>query len=219
VDTAFIAVGGQSLTLLAENFEGPLNHSKWSDLGIPRPLVEQGRGNNRSGGLVALSDRQWESGVLSAAVFPIRTGLMVNAWVQIAPPQGIAGGESFDVALVAADPAGVADSVAPQFLRIASIAWLGQADRISYSVDRELFTEPTQLIGGSGSHVFGVRVEQDGTARFYVDGKPRWKSTLRVPLSGNNSRAQLWLGSKNAGSSVVFDDVSVRLTPLQSPGR
>ncbi len=118
------------------------------------------------------------------------------------------------IALVAADPEEVIDSLAPQFLRLATVAWLGEAGRLSYGVGREVFTEPLSPLGGGSEHRITITVGSDDLVAFFVDGRQRWKSGLRLTTEGDNSRAQLWLGGQGAGEDVVFDEAAVRLKML-----
>jgi hypothetical protein len=218
-DTAYVTIGNKPLTLLQDGFERELARNIWKELGLPAPVVQAGGGKNRSSGLVAWSDTEWESGILSSSVFPVRSGLRVEAWVHAPFNTAANGGTSFDIALVAADPEGVPDSVAPQFLRLVAASWIGEAGRMRYGVDREIFTEPATHISPTEWHNIVFEVGPNERVAFFLDGALRWTSTLKVRVSGDNSRAQLWLGSHDAGSSVVFDDVAVKLTPEPAPRR
>ena len=213
-DTAYIPIGRDALALLTESFERGLRGSVWRILGVPAPRTERGAGSFASTGLVARSDREWESGALSRTVFPVRGGLTVEVWVKAPFAQPAGAAKSFAVALVAADPAEVLDSIAPKFLRLATVSWVAEAGRLSYAVGREVFTEPLSAIGQSGDHRISIEVGADDLVAFSVDGKQRWKSSLRVRTAGDNSRAQLWLGSQATDREVVFDDVAVRLLPV-----
>jgi DNA-binding SARP family transcriptional activator len=217
-DTAFIPIGQETLALVHEDFESGLNKSVWRTLGDPVPQLARARGANGSAALLPNGDREWESGLLSSKVFPVSPGLSVEALVQ-APFAGAAtSAGSLEMALVAADPAEVLDSVAPQFLRLARVAWLGDAGRLSYSVGREIFTEPITRLSGSSSHLVRISIGDDDLVSFFVDGVRRWKSSLRVRTSGDNSRAQLWLASQATGAKVSFDEVSVQLRLQRSTG-
>lgn len=210
-DTVFLPIGGETLTLLDEKFENGLNRLAWRALGDPLPGVSPGAGNNGSFGLVTHSDREWESGVLTKKVFPVRTGLTATAWVKAPFSDPPTGGKSFVVALVAADPVDAPDSIAPQFLRLASFSWSSVAGRVSYAVGREVFTEPVTRLPASSHHEVTISIGSEGLVIFGVDGIERWKSTLRVRTSGDNSRAQLWLAGQGTGNEVVFDDAAVQL--------
>jgi DNA-binding SARP family transcriptional activator len=211
-DTAFIPIGDESLSLLSENFGGGLSLSRWLPLGVPSAIVRDAVGRGGSTGLVTRSDREWESGVLSTTVFPIRAGLSVHAWVKAPLAVPASAAKSFAIALVAADPTEVLDSVAPKFLRLATVSWLAPAGRLSYAVGREIFTEPVSRAGAGDAHDVEIVIGEDSRVTFLIDGVNRWTSTLRVRTSGENSRAQLWLGSRASGDEVMFDDIAVRLT-------
>ena len=215
-DTVFIPIGEERMTLLSDNFDAGLDRRIWRPLGDPAPRAAMGRGVKGTGGLVPNSDRQWESGVLSTRVFPVRGGLVAEAWVSAPFTTPPSKAQSFEIALVAADPEEVLDSLAPQFLRLARVSWLGDASRISYSIGGEVFTEPLSGLSQSESHMMTIAIGADRLVTFYVDGVNRWKSTLRVRTAGDNSRAQLWLASEATGRDVAFDEVSVRLqlTPI-----
>ncbi len=217
-DTAFVPIGENTIALLKDNFDGGFRKATWRALGDPAPFIADRVGSDASAGLIAKSDREWESGVLSRRVFPVRPGLSVDIWVD-APFLEPGAPRSFVAAFVAADPAEVVDSVAPQFLRLATVSWLAEAGRISYAVGREVFTEPASSLGGGKAHRFTISVSGDDAVAFYVDGRPRWKSTVRVRTAGGNSRAQLWMGSQATGSAVIFDDVVVRLQIDAAPRR
>jgi hypothetical protein len=178
---------------------------------VPAAKVRNGFGKGASPGLVTESSREWESGVLSKAVFPIREGLSIRAWVKAPLNLPASAAKSFAIALVAADPADVLDSVAPKFLRLATVSWLAPAGRLSYSVGREIFTEPVGRSGSADARDVGIEIGPDSRVSFLIDGVSRWTSTVRVRTVGENSRAQLWLGSQASGDEVAFDDIAIRL--------
>jgi DNA-binding SARP family transcriptional activator len=210
-DTAFISIGSDTLTLLADNFDAGLSSSRWHRLGVPPAKARNGAGKGGSRGLVTESGREWESGVLSAGVFPIREGLVIHAWVKAPLNLPASAAKSFTLALVAADPADVLDSVAPKFLRLAAVSWLAPAGRLSYSVGREIFTEPVSRTGSGDSREVGIEIGPDSRVSFLINGVSRWTSTLRLRTIGENSRAQLWLGSQTSGNEVAFDDIAILL--------
>jgi len=211
-DTAFVPIGRSPITLIDERFEAGLRKNVWRVLGDPPPVVATGAGSAGSAGLVARSDREWESGVLSRSVFPVRSGLSAGVWVS-APFAAAPAVRSFVIALVAADPEEVVDSAAPHFLRLAALSWVGEANRISYAVGREQFTEPLSRLGSENTHRVKIEIAEDRAVLFFVDDTLRWKSTAHVVSVGANSRAQLWLGSQSVPSSVIFDDVILELQP------
>jgi hypothetical protein len=178
---------------------------------VPVAKVRNGAGKGGSPGLVTESGREWESGVLSTAVFPIREGLAIHAWVKAPLNLPASAAKSFALALVAADPPDVLDSITPKFLRLATVSWLAPAGRLSYSVGREIFTEPVSRTGSGDSREVGIEIGPDSRVSFLINGVSRWTSTLRVRTVGENSRAQLWLGSQASGNEVAFDDIAILL--------
>lgn len=210
-DTAFIPIGGGQLTLLSENFEHGIARGIWRALGDPLPAVAGNAGSAGSAGVSTRSDREWESGILSERVFPVTPGLTADVWVKAPFGEPPTSGKTFVIALVAADPVEVPDSLAPQFLHLAAFSWSSVAGRLSYSVGREIFSEPVARLGASNHHVVRISIESDGRVSFLVDGLERWRSTLRVRTSGDNSRAQLWLAGQSDGNDVIFDDVRIAL--------
>jgi hypothetical protein len=209
-DTAFIPIGRDALALIEDHFETVSSNRVWRSLGVPAPIVAPHVGSGSSGGVISRSDREWESGLLTRTVFPIRRGLSADVWVS-APFEAPAAARSFVIALVAADPVEAVDSEAPHFLRLAAVSWLGEAQRIKYAVGRESFTEPLSKLGGGQAHRVRIVITNEDAVAFLIDGVMRWRSTLRILTAGPNSRAQLWLGSHAAGGSVAFDDVLVKL--------
>ncbi|MEO7648768.1 MAG: hypothetical protein ABIV11_11145, partial [Gemmatimonadaceae bacterium] len=208
-DTAFVQVTPAGTAGLRDNFESPELSSFWVPLGTPPSFTKAGVGRDGSRGLLLNGDAQWESGVLGAQFITIRPGLSVQAWIKA--PFNTFGpiGRSISMSLVAPDARTALDSVSPQFLRLASISWLGDAARLRYSVGREVHTEPVTSFGGSDQHVFRISIEESGRVAFYVDGRLRWRSSVSAISSGDERRAQLWIGSRSTGALVVVDDVEI----------
>lgn len=211
-DTAYIPVGAGPLALAREDFESGLSKDTWISLGEPAPRVERRSGRLAGAGLAPMADREWDSGVLSRSVFPIRSGLSLESWMRAPFTSTSVPSATAAIALVAEEPSEALDSVAPQFLRLVSITWRGDAGRIGYAVEQEIFTEPAAALGDGNAHLFRFTIESDGRVAFYADGKLRWRSTGRARRSGKNSSAQLWLGGRGTGAAVTFDDVSVWLS-------
>ena len=215
-DTAFIRIGAGPVGLAHDDFEQGLSRDTWTALGEPAPRVEPAAGRLGSAGLVPMADREWDSGVLSRAVFAIRSGLSVEAWMRAPFASPASRSAQAAIALVAAEPREALDSVAPQFLRLVSVSWLGEAGRIAYAVEQEIFTEPSLALGGGNEHAFRFTIEADGRVAFYADDRLRWRSTARATRVGKNSSSQLWLGGRGTADSVTFDDVSVWLAAKES---
>lgn len=217
-DTAFIRIGAGSVILARDDFEHGLSKDTWTPLGEPAPRVERGSGRLASAGLAPMADREWDSGVVSRAVFAIRGELSVEAWMRAPFASPAARSAQATIALVAEEPREALDSVAPQFLRLVSISWLGEAGRIAYAVEQEIFTEPASGLGGGNEHAFRFTIEADGRVAFYADDRLRWRSTVRATRAGKNSSSQLWLGGRGTVAAVTFDDVSVWLAGRGNPG-
>ena len=210
-DTAYVRVGAEPLVLASENFERGMSNDQWIPLGQPSPQISPRRGRSGSAGMDPNADREWDSGVLSRSVFSIRSGLALEAWMR-APFIGTAArSASATMALVAQEPREALDSVAPQFLRLVSISWLGDAGRIGYAVDQEVFTEPATALGDGAAHMFRFLIEADGRVAFFADGALRWRSSVRATRPVPNSAAQLGLGGRSTAGEVTFDDVRIWL--------
>ncbi len=208
-DTTFVQVAPTGTAALRDDFESPAISVFWVPLGWPSPVTKPAAGRLGSRGLVPSGDAQWESGVLGAQFITLRPGLSVQAWVTA--PFGIYGpiGREVSMALVSPDPRTSVDSISPQFLKLVSVSWLGDAARLRYSVEREFRTEPVTAVGGGTQHVFRISIEESGRAAFYVDGTLRWRSTVSAIPPGDERRVQLWIGSRGTGSLVVVDDVEI----------
>jgi hypothetical protein len=211
-DTAVIRIGGAALVLAEDDFKEGLDAGKWRALGVPKPSIRSVPGSTPVSGLSPMADGQWESGILSRAAFPIRSGLSLAASVQAPFTQGQTSSTRAVLSLVATESAATIDSVAPQFLKLISVSWLGEAGRIAYAVDGEVFTEPVSSLGRENQHVFRFVVGNDGRVSFFADDKLRWRSTLDITRNQKNTRAQIWLGGKGTGPSVVFREVRLFLT-------
>jgi hypothetical protein len=108
------------------------------------------------------------------------------------------------------DPATL-DRNAPQLTDLIAVAWNGESRRITYTVDRESWSEPAAALGAGTSHVFRMTIERDGHAAFYADEKLRWRSSLLVPFGNSESKGQLWLGGRATGDWGAFSHVQVAL--------
>ena len=182
-DTALIRVGRGAVTLI----EGQGVPTEWRPLGSPAPTFEPGA--------VALNgDGEWESGILSRAVIPLAPGLAVGASLDSSTGAAQSRSPTFSLALVAPEQPAALDSLAPQFLRYASLTWDSDARRLVYAVGREVFSEQ-----GARPTTIDLRVESDSTVSFSVDGSLRWRSTLRISGARSASRAQLWIGGRSTG--------------------
>lgn len=216
-DTAFVRIGAGPVMLARDDFEHGLSKDTWTSLGEPAPRVQPRSGRRASAGLAPMADREWDSGVLSRAVFAMRGGLSMEVWMRAPFTSPAARAAQAAIALVAEEPREALDPAAPQFLRLVSISWLGEAGRIGYAVEQEIFTEPAAALGDKDEHIFRFSIEPDGRVAFYADDKLRWRSTVRATRTSKNSSAQLWLGGRNTASDVTFDDVDVWLAGEGAP--
>ncbi|MCR4342250.1 MAG: hypothetical protein NUW01_20430, partial [Gemmatimonadaceae bacterium] len=207
-DTAVIQVGLGGIGAVSDRFESAALQLSWIPLGSPGAYTAAGVGRGGTGGLVPNGDSRWESGVLSATPIHLRAGLTVEAWVRAPLADDRPGARSFSISLVAPGPRTPLDSISPQLLRLASITWLGDAARMSYSAEGEVRSESVGAIGAGNQHRFRIVVEPSGRAAFYVDGKLRWRSNVSLLSGSEERRVQLWLGSRGTGNAVVMDDVS-----------
>jgi hypothetical protein len=202
-DTTDLRVGSQPVILLqggAAGFDG------WRPLGDPQPRLVTAPIR----GLVLNADREWDSGVLSRATVPLLPGLSVTATLASFGDDMPDAGATFSVALVAPEGPGALDRDAPQFLKYASIMWNADARRLVYSVGREVFAEVVDA-RFRGALTAAIIVEPDSTARFEVDGRLRWRSSLRVLSSNSDARVHAWIGAHGTGHSLILREVRVLL--------
>ena len=212
-DTAVTLVGAP-LRILADDFAGGLSASRWTALGEPVPFVSSTAGVGGSNGLVLRSDRQWESGVLGTNLVPLRPGLSVSARVR-APFSSAGQPGGFTIALVAAEPSGMLDRSAPQFLKIVALSWLSEAGRLAYSAEREFWSESVRFERGADWHRFRIEVEADGRIAFYVEDRLRRRSSIVVSGRAADALVQLWIAGRGTGGDVVVDDVRLQLAGQQ----
>jgi hypothetical protein len=208
-DTVFVQAAPSGTATLRDDFEARSLSAFWRPLGAPAPFLGPGVGRGGSSGLVLNGDAQWESGVLGSQFLTLRPGLSVQLWV--AAPFGSYGplGRELSIALVAPGNRTSVDSTSPQFLKLVSVTWLGDAGRLRYAVEREFRTEPVILVGRSNQHVIRFAIEESGRAVFFVDGKVRWRSTILATPPDGLRRVQLWISSKATGPLAVVDDVEI----------
>lgn len=208
-DTVTVEAAPTGIATLRDTFEARSISSFWSPLGLPAPDTRPGVGRGGSSGLVLNGDAQWESGVLGSQFLTLRPGLSVQLWINA--PFGSYGplGREVSIALVAPGARTLVDSTAPQFLKLVSVTWLGDAGRLRYAVEREFRTEPVILVGRGNQHLIRFAIEESGRAVFYVDGTIRWRSTILATPPDGLRRVQLWIGSKATGSLAVVDDVEI----------
>jgi DNA-binding SARP family transcriptional activator len=208
-DTVLVHATPTGTAAVREDFESGGLSRFWTALGSPAPFVRAGVGSGRSRGLVPNGDGQGESGALGAQFLTLRPALSVQLW--LTAPFLTYGplGREVSIALVAPDARTATDSISPQFLKLVSVSWLGDAARLRYAVEREFRTEPVVLVGRGNSHLIRITIEESGRAAFYVDGSLRWRSTVLATPPDGVRRVQLWIGSKATGALAVVDDVEI----------
>ena len=203
-DTTEVRVGAPS-DVLGSSVR---DQSDWLPLGRPQPTIADDARRT----IVLNADREWESGMLSRRSVSLVPGLALSATIDAPFSAPGDAAMAVSVAIVAPENVATIDSIAPQFLRYASFSWSAEASRLVYSVGREVHTEPAAVLG-RGSVVVRLRVEQDSTVAFLVNGAQRWRSTLRVITPRNESRAQLWLGGRATANRVILSEASASLAP------
>lgn len=203
-DTTEIRVGRESLILL-DAAADPAN--EWMSLGEPLPRFDRAA----PGSVVLNADREWESGVLSRRAAPLLPGLTLSVVVQAPIGSAHDAAMAVSIALVASETEESIDRAAPQFLRYVSFGWNADADRLVYSVGREIFTESVETITAAPKIPVRLRIESDSTVSFTVAGQQRWRSTLRAISARHESRAQVWLGGRATEGLVRLSDIDLRL--------
>jgi hypothetical protein len=122
------------------------------------------------------------------------------------------------LSLVVPEENAVIDSIAPQFLRLASITWKADAGRFAFAVGKDVFTEAVPPSQGATRRLRMV-VEPDSTVSFMLDDKQRWRSTLRLTAPRSGSRVQIWISGRGTGAQVRVLSVSVALAASDSVRR
>ena len=208
-DTVVVHTSPAGIAAIRENFETTSLPRFWTSLGAPAPYIKRNSGRRQSAGLVLNGDAQWESGILGEQFLTLRPGLAVQLW--LSAPFATYGplGREVSIALVAPDARTSVDSISPQFLKLLSFSWLGDAARFRYAVEREFRTEPTTSVALGDQHLVRIAIEPSGRAAFYVDGQLRWRSSVLATSPDGIRRVQLWIGSRATGSLVAVDDVEV----------
>jgi hypothetical protein len=114
------------------------------------------------------------------------------------------------VSLVVPEEAANVDSLAPQFLKLASVTWKADAGRLVYAVGKEVFSE---VIGMTSTPSREIRllVENDSTVAFTLDGVPRWHSTLRIANPRTGAHAQIWIAARAVDGQVRLTSLSAKL--------
>jgi DNA-binding SARP family transcriptional activator len=202
-DTAFVRIGSQSVDLI----EPTAQFAKtWSAFGSPAPR------STAPATVVLNADRQWDSGILSTAALPLLTGLTISVLLDAPLSDATDVATAVTIAIVAPENAADIQQDAPQFLKYASISWSAGAGRLVYAVGQETYSEPVPA-EVTGLAVVQLAVESDSTMSFSIDGRQRWRSSLRVLTMRNEPRAQLWIGGRATGERVRVSGIAVSLRP------
>lgn len=204
-DTALIVVGSSTIRLL----QGTSEPQIWRALGAPRPTIG-------AASSVLVSDREWESGLLSRNTIPLVPGLVLQATLQLPFSDLRDAAAAASVAFVAPEDTSTIDFDAPQFLRYASVSWNAESSRLVYAVGREAFSEQVASVVAAGDAPLAIqlRIEEDSTISFRVGSQQRWRSTLRVLSSRRSSRGQVWISSRATGDRVRLTNVAIRVEPI-----
>ena len=114
------------------------------------------------------------------------------------------------------EPADVIDPQAPQFLHLAAVRWIAEAERIAFSVGREIQTEPLP-VAPLDSLVIGLRARADGRVDFLLNGEVRWTSSLRLDATYDPARSRLWIGANGTGQRIRVTRATVQLGDRMNP--
>lgn len=202
-DTVTLIVGAGDLSI-NDDFSRGIVATRWTPLGEPAPYV--GR-DPLSAGRFALfpnGDLEWESGLLSRSTYQLAPGISIDARI-LAPFAGRASPASVTVGLVSVAP--IADARAPQLQPLIGVSWDGQSAAFHYVAGRESFTDLAAARTDSLSHAIGMRITSDSTVAFSIDGRERWRSSLRYGSEVGRRRVQLWLGGHATTNHVAISDV------------
>ena len=206
-DTALVSLGNSRISLLRSTGN---SMQSWRALGAPRPLFT-------STSIALLSDREWDSGILSRDIVPLVPGLVLQAVLDLPLAELRDQLASSNIALVAPEDTSTIDNDAPQFLRYASLGWTAESGRIVYAVGREVFSEAAGTVAQNGSRLsVELRIEDDSTVSFRVAGQQRWRSSLRIIQARHSARAQVWISARATGNRVHLANVSLRIDPTLS---
>lgn len=205
-DTATLKVGGGPVLMMRDEFEAATLAGEWVPYGPNPPRQRAGSGRGGTGGLVPQSTRGAQSGLLSAGAFPLAYGLRTRAAVRA--PFAASQPASASIALVPPRMAHESARGLPD-APLAALTWIGETGRVAYSVERESRTEPVSAFGARGEHELELHVEEDGRVAFYIDGRLRWRSSLRLGEGDPAAQARVSIGGQSAGIPVAFDDVHV----------
>ena len=208
-DTLTLRVGSGAAELIRDDFSTGLDTLRWDALGAPTPITTQERRGQRAA-ILLRGALGWESGILSRDDLPLAAGLKVEVAVRAAFDTGARSASTLRVALVV-PPDEALLVTAPRFTSRVAATWSGDAQRITYSADGEAWSESARSLSISTEHRFRFDILADGRVAFYLDGRLRWTSTLRVASGGAESRTRLWIGGRATGPERAVTTVRATL--------
>lgn len=206
-DTLPLVVASAALGGFVDSFGGGIDAARWLALGEPAPYVGADPSDRTRRALFPNGDLEWDSGLLSRSAFALAPGLRMEARIH-APYAGRASAAVVSVGFVGALSA--ADARSPQPEMVVGVTWDGQSGGFRYVAGRESFSDLAAARTDSSSHFVAAGIGTDGVVVFSVDGRERWRSSLRFASDATRPRAQLWLGGHATGAQVAVTDVRVQ---------
>jgi DNA-binding SARP family transcriptional activator len=208
-DTVVVVSTSTQPLHIADRFEKPSFDARWLPLGRPLPVI--GRLPNGVTAAFPNGDLEWDSGLLLRQSLELRPGLRVRVRIH-APFVGRPTQATMWVGFAAGQ--GTLDSIAPRLNPLVFAAWDGASGNLTYTVGRETSSEATTAVASADSHEIEIRVNDDRSVVFSVDGSTRWTSSLNFLGDVQGTAVRLWIGGRATGSSVAVSDFS-----LDQPGR
>jgi len=199
-DTFFIRVAPSTGVVLSSFAGGSLQG--WRVSG-PAP----GPSSDRPGadGVTLSGAGRTTTTLVSESTVAFAAGAMLRIRVRAPFASPVALPAAFTVAFAAAEPARV-ERRQEQRRVIASVEWRGESARLAYTADSEVATEPTTGIT-SGVHEFVIRIENDGRAAFFLDGRLRRRSTVRLVEPGEEQLVQVLIAGRGDRDAIVVESI------------
>jgi DNA-binding SARP family transcriptional activator len=189
---------------LRDDFNAPLSPARWITLGDPQPFVGPQPQSASGHALFPNGDLEWDSGVVSRSIFTLSPGVVVRARL-LAPFSGRPSASTITIGFA---PVGTYDVRTPQVHPAISISWDGQSNALHYTVGRDTYSDAPAVRSDSLAHDVQFRIAADSTVIFTVDGRDRWRSSLRYSADFSQPRVQLWVGGRATGRAVAVASVS-----------
>lgn len=207
-DTLTLAVGSHS-SEVADDFGSTISPARWVLIGEPRPSLVPNPRTTSHHALVLNSGAEWDSGILSRSSIAVQPGLTFTATL-LAPFQGRTSPASVSLGLISAGSIDDSQGAAPrQVTATIGVLWDGQSGAFRYVVGRDSYVDPDGARSDAATHVVSFRVGADSMLTFSVDGRDRWKSSLRYSSELAGARAQIWIGGHATGTDVAVASVNV----------